>query len=517
MDERQEHASLRRPEPGQTRAGQDGGDRGTSPGPRRPPPDNAARLRRLGRGPARHRPDSLAGFAIMAAAAYYWLLLVDFAVVRSADSLSGYLDEIAVLFALPFAAMAALRPPPGAMLAMLAFAAYAAAGIASGLFGPVGGYPFALVTGLALALDAKPFILMFAFAYALRGASGSGILRLLLHSLILIALINAPFALRDFLLSGGYSLYGSPLDMRAGFHRPHGLFHHATASVDISLLGTIAAGALWGTRKSSGMAMLFGGLLLVTMLHLVAKEIVALVLIVIIVILSMRFRQRNMQVLVRAVAVTLGLLLALPFAAYVAPIIQGRLSDYIEGGDDAIRTLMYLISVQLADANFPLGTGFGTFGSLPSYTIFYSPIYDQTGLAQLYGASRAYPHYLQDVFWPKVLGESGWPGLLAYGGLYLFLTVKVLRASLRAVSTEGLFAALVLVAALVKSMAAATFTSDLFMLAVGFAMVIAACYPDGFALAQARRLAQARESTASRRPGGRAGRAPQGGLRWRSP
>jgi len=489
------------PHPVPRSAGQDAGRTGGPAGGRRQggagsgargpraPPDNRARLRRLGRGPAGRPAGSLAVLSMVAAAAYYWLLLVDFAVLRSADSLSGYLDEIAVLFALPFAAIALLRPPPGALLAMLGFAAYAAAGIVSALFGPVSGYPFVLVTGLALALDAKPFVLMFAFAHVLRNAPDSSVMLPLLRSLIVIALINTPFALRDFLLSGGYSLYGAPLDLRAGFHRPHGLFHHATASVDVSLLGTMAAGAIWGVRKSSGMALLFGGLVLMTMLHLVVKEIVALVAITILIILSMRFRQRNMQILVRAVAVTLGLLLALPFAAYVAPIIQGRLSDYIEGGDDAIRTLMYLISVELAAQNLPFGTGFGTFGSLPSYTIFYSPIYDQTGLSQLYGASRAYPYYLQDVFWPKVLGESGWAGLLAYGGLYLFLMVRIVAASLRAISLEALFAALVLVSALIKSMAAATFTSDLFMLAVGLALAIAACYPRGFAAARAEHAA----------------------------
>ena len=102
------------------------------------------------------------------------------------------------------------------------------------------------------------------------------------------------------------------------------------------------------------------------MLHIVAKEIVAVVLVLALTVLTMQFRQRNTQILVRAAALTSSLLLAIPFADLVLPIIQGQVTAYVEDGESAIRTLMYLNSVKLAADNFPLGTGLGTFGSLAS-------------------------------------------------------------------------------------------------------------------------------------------------------
>ncbi|MEQ8343943.1 MAG: hypothetical protein RIB84_05410 [Sneathiellaceae bacterium] len=422
----------------------------------------------------------LAGTALMLSAGYYWLLMLDSVFVRTADNLSGYLDEIVVLFAMPLALAALFRPPPGLLVVPISFGIYLASGIVSGLFSPIGGYPFAMVTGLTMALDSKPIILAIAFAYCLARARDSDIMLPLLYSLVTIALLNLPFVLRDLVLNSGTSIYGEPMDSRGGIYRPQGLFHHTVSSVDVHLLATMAAAAIWGIRKNATWAGLTLFLALITMLHIVAKEIVAVVLVLALTVLTMQFRQRNTQILVRAAALTSSLLLAIPFADLVLPIIQGQVTAYVEDGESAIRTLMYLNSVKLAADNFPLGTGLGTFGSLASYTIFYSPIYDQTGLSLIYGASRLHPHYIQDVFWPKVLGESGWLGLFAYLGLLLFLAGRTLRSTLRRPTVETLFACFVLVTALVKSIAAATMTSDFYVMILGVAIAIAACHPNGF-------------------------------------
>lgn len=413
------------------------------------------------------------------AGAYYCLLLLDNVLIRTAEAQAGYLDEITVLFATPFAVAAVFRMPPGLAPVPICFGLYIAMGTISGFFSSLS-YPFASVTGLTMALDAKPIVLALAFAYCLMQARDSDIMKPLLYSLVALALVNLPFVLRDLALNSGVSIYGEAMDRRGAMFRPQGLFHHAVSSVDIHLLGTMAAAAIWGSRRTVTWAGLVMLLALITMLHLVAKEIVAVLLVLGIAVLAMQFRQRNTQILVRAMAVTSALLLAIPFADLALPIIQGQVSAYVEDGESAIRTLMYLISYDLAVNNFPLGTGLGTFGSLASFTIFFSPIYDQTGISLIYGGSRSHPYYLQDVFWPKVLGESGWIGLFAYLGLLLYLTGRVLRSALRQPTTETLFASFVLVTALVKSLAAATLTSDLYVMVLGLAIAVAACHPNGF-------------------------------------
>lgn len=423
----------------------------------------------------------LAGWAMVAAAAYYWLLLLDNILIRTDKGQSGYLDEIFVLLASPWAAAALIHPPRGLLPVLLGFGGFLAAGIASGLFSSVPGYPFAAAASLTAALDAKPFILLLAFAFCLRGAKGSEVMMPFLVSLIAIALVHVPFMLRDLLLANGYSIFGEEMDLRAGMFRPHGLYHHPAAGADITLLATMAAGVLWSIRKTPGPALLCGFLAVCTMMHLVAKEMAAAVLVVGLAILAMRFRNPNTQFLVRAAAVVLAIVLAVPFADLALPIIEGQVAQYVvEDAESAVRSLMYMISVQLAAANFPLGTGLGTFGSLASYTLFYSPIYDQTGLANIFGASRNYPYFLQDVYWPKVLGEAGWAGLACFLALVLYLTVRVTASAMRRPTMETLFASMVLITALVKSVAAPTFTSDLYVMALGVAMAIAACHPQGF-------------------------------------
>ena len=177
--------------------------------------------------------------------------MLDSVFVRTADNLSGYLDEIVVLFAMPLALAALFRPPPGLLVVPISFGIYLASGIVSGLFSPIGGYPFAMVTGLTMALDSKPIILAIAFAYCLARARDSDIMLPLLYSLVTIALLNLPFVLRDLVLNSGTSIYGEPMDSRGGIYRPQGLFHHTVSSVDVHLLATMAAAAIWGIRKNA--------------------------------------------------------------------------------------------------------------------------------------------------------------------------------------------------------------------------------------------------------------------------
>jgi hypothetical protein len=95
------------------------------------------------------------------------------------------------------------------------------------------------------------------------------------------------------------------------------------------------------------------------------------------------------------------------------------------------RAVLYKTGERIANDNFPLGAGFGRFGSYPS-RIFYSPVYDHYEVSGIYGLSRAYPDFIDDTTWPSVAGETGYGGAIIYAIgviLVLFAIVQRLRTS----------------------------------------------------------------------------------------
>jgi hypothetical protein len=77
------------------------------------------------------------------------------------------------------------------------------------------------------------------------------------------------------------------------------------------------------------------------------------------------------------------------------------------------RFALYDGSVRAAVDYFPLGAGFGRYGSWMS-RVDYSPLYDRYGMSDIRGLRRDKPQYITDTFWPQILGEMGIGGLLGY-------------------------------------------------------------------------------------------------------
>lgn len=77
------------------------------------------------------------------------------------------------------------------------------------------------------------------------------------------------------------------------------------------------------------------------------------------------------------------------------------------------RGALTYISTKVAKDKFPLGGGFGTFGSAASGTS-YSPLYSLYGISHIWGLNRSNPCFVSDTFWPMILGQSGYSGLIIY-------------------------------------------------------------------------------------------------------
>ena len=95
-------------------------------------------------------------------------------------------------------------------------------------------------------------------------------------------------------------------------------------------------------------------------------------------------------------------------------------SNYLNvvGTEGHVRLGMYLASFNIANDFFPFGSGFSSFGSLPSFTNMYSKLYDSYGISNI-GANSYQDvlnghHTLLDTFWPHIFAEMGYLGTFFY-------------------------------------------------------------------------------------------------------
>ncbi len=114
-----------------------------------------------------------------------------------------------------------------------------------------------------------------------------------------------------------------------------------------------------------------------------------------------------------------SLLVLLPLALIIAwqplvEVVTNTYNEYFSNVDTTARTTMTIDSVILAAAAFPFGVGFGRFGSAVASSN-YSPLYDELGYTRIYGMGPGERGgYLTDTFWPAILAEAGFIGLLCY-------------------------------------------------------------------------------------------------------
>ena len=99
---------------------------------------------------------------------------------------------------------------------------------------------------------------------------------------------------------------------------------------------------------------------------------------------------------------------------------------YVEGHGHYAKSVMTSTAFQIAKDYFPIGTGFGTFGSTYAAK-FYSPVYHLYGIADNAQLGEHTRMYLTDVFWPILLGENGILGTIIYCGLILVLFFRIQR------------------------------------------------------------------------------------------
>lgn len=333
---------------------------------------------------------------------------------------STLLDEISALVLLPLAGLFALSKP-GRLPAAL-FLGYLALLVIGGYLSPYGGVPQPRAALVAAALDAKIAIFAFALAFMVgRSPEPEKILRATVYTLAAFALLNLPFFLLD--LARGSDIYGAPLTIKGGFPQPRALLHHHTEAAWLYCLAGLGTFALYQERRRLmflWLSLAFGAALLIS---LSIKEIAAF-LIGLIVIAGSTQGGRFGKIIFAACIIGGGMVVL--YSTNMGDAILGHAGMFVgESAIPTVRGAMTAASGPIALEHFPLGSGGGTFGSAPSYQFGYSETYYAYQINTLYGGSPEYSNFLQDVFWPKILAESGAIGLILYSSFFLIFLRRI--------------------------------------------------------------------------------------------
>lgn len=100
----------------------------------------------------------------------------------------------------------------------------------------------------------------------------------------------------------------------------------------------------------------------------------------------------------------------------------GSIEKYFtEGATVPIRLKMMRDGISIAQSHFPLGAGFGTFGTTVAYENG-SPFYYQLG----YMSGYYYKQPVADVFWPGIFAEAGWIGTIFFALCILLMVLDSL-------------------------------------------------------------------------------------------
>lgn len=119
------------------------------------------------------------------------------------------------------------------------------------------------------------------------------------------------------------------------------------------------------------------------------------------------------------------------FAIIAILIAYNQINYYFLKNADSARNVLLITSIKIARDYFPLGAGFGTFGSYMAAKN-YSILYYKYGINNVFGLTKD-GEFLCDSFWPMILGQFGIFGMILYI-LCILIIFKKIQANYK--STE---------------------------------------------------------------------------------
>ncbi len=115
----------------------------------------------------------------------------------------------------------------------------------------------------------------------------------------------------------------------------------------------------------------------------------------------------------------------IPIAIFAILVGWNQIRYYYIDISESARSQLSVKSVLIAKDYFPFGTGFGTYGSHVS-GVNYSPVYTMYNMQNIHGLTKKDPSFISDTFWPMIIGQFGFFGLIIY--IYiLYLIYKIIH------------------------------------------------------------------------------------------
>lgn len=131
---------------------------------------------------------------------------------------------------------------------------------------------------------------------------------------------------------------------------------------------------------------------------------------------------------------------------------QGIIGDLDK--NEIARYVLYATSIDIFKDYFPFGSGFASYGTFYSGE-FYSNIYAQYGIDNVWGMTRTGHSFIADTFYPS-LAQFGVVGLFLYATFWLYIAKKALQSK----SPKLIIIALLIIAFMgIEGIADSTFTT----------------------------------------------------------
>lgn len=143
-------------------------------------------------------------------------------------------------------------------------------------------------------------------------------------------------------------------------------------------------------------------------------------------------------------------------------VFQNVIAERLLSSETSARYVLYSKSFELAAKYFPIGAGFGTFGSKASL-INYSPLYNELGFTKIFGFTELDSNYLTDSFFAMIIGQFGILGLSLIGIIFV-LFFRLLTRSKNYLEFKLVLFAYILLSMITENFISSTFGMFVFLL-----------------------------------------------------
>ena len=327
------------------------------------------------------------------------IFLIFLLIFVEAVNSGGYVDEILGAISIAYIIVSARRLQRTDLITFVLLAIVVAIGLVSNMIFRLNTSLFSILVDVLT--QVKPIFVFFAAKYFLNANEKITVANMLAPVAKLFCLITFVCAVVsqfvDIGMTSGEVRYGITV-FRFIFE-----FNHQYTSVYMLVFGVLVS----NTSMSGKVRKRYYVIAIISILF--AAKSPALIFTVVFVFLYFYFKKHNKL----KVWVIILLAIALIFAGTY------QINEYLLN-ENAPRRVFFEYAFKTANDYFPLGSGFATYGSEQAKRE-YSPLYYQYGFDTMWGLGPNDGFFLNDNYWPTVIGQFGWIGTIFMLAVYVKL------------------------------------------------------------------------------------------------